>query len=204
MKAAFVPPFTARTRSALLGAAAALVAAACSSHADSLCEEIGDCSQGGDSDWIEACQSQAQDLAKEAATAGCGGAYDSYVRCADDAYVCRGNVAEFASQCANVRQRLDACLTAAHANDTCGALAARLARCSSPPDTGDASADGGGGDAAAAEGDTRAGDGGAPPDDCTAHGMCAARCYLDAVVDVCAPRPSELATVDDCSRRCVF
>jgi hypothetical protein len=52
----------------------AMAGAACSSHKDGVCQNIGDCSYRGDNDRIASCQAEAKALGSEAAAIGCGGA----------------------------------------------------------------------------------------------------------------------------------
>jgi hypothetical protein len=161
----------------LLGLAAL---SACSSHQDNVCQDIGDCAQGGSSDWITACQAEAKALTDEALSAGCSSELDSYFTCADSNFVCQGATAVFPG-CAARLTALDACLAAATADTSCVRLAMQEATCSaSTPDGGAL---------------------GTPPA-CTAARDCQARCYLDNVATVCAPRVDELQNVSACASSC--
>jgi len=111
-----------------LAAIAFAVLAGCSSHAETVCQDIGDCSQGGDSVWIAACQGEAKSLAAEANDVGCGSKYDAYYACADASYVCQGATALFPG-CDDALAALDACLAAATAGTSCVALASAETAC---------------------------------------------------------------------------
>jgi len=166
-----------------LAAIAFAVLAGCSSHAETVCQDIGDCSQGGDSVWIAACQGEAKSLAAEANDVGCGSKYDAYYACADASYVCQGATALFPG-CDDALAALDACLAAATAGTSCVALASAETAC------------GGGGT-----------DGGPTPDAgpvaaCTASRDCLASCYLRAVANTCAPSLQELETAQACGATC--
>jgi hypothetical protein len=158
-----------------------VAASACSSHQDNVCEDIGDCAQGGSSDWISSCQAEAKALQGEAAPAGCGSAFDTYFACADSNYSCQGATALFPG-CADSLATLDACLTSATANTSCVRLETAEADCgASGPDAG-------------------AGTG--TPLACTTARDCQAQCYLTIVADVCAPQVDELQNVSACASSC--
>jgi hypothetical protein len=162
-------------------ALAVLTVSACNSHPDSVCEQIGDCSEGGSSDWIASCQSEANALKTEAGGAGCGSTFDAYFACADSNYSCRGATALFPG-CDGLLAALDTCLASAIGDTSCAQLEAAEAACaSSAPDAGTAT--------------------GAPPA-CTAARDCQARCYLDHVADVCAPGVDEIPAVSTCAASC--
>ena len=158
--------------------ALALAAAACDSHAASVCQDIGYCTTQSD-DQVSACKSEARQLSAEASRSSCDKAYADYFQCADDKYVCDGNTPGFPG-CEAMRATLALCLVRGRANNACGELANRLAACP-------------------------AADGGSPPDvpqPCTDPGVCGARCYLDQVADVCAPTPRDLADYQRCAASC--
>lgn len=157
----------------------AVVISACNSNADDVCENVGACSQGGSSDWITSCQDEAKSLRAAAGASGCGGLFDSYYRCANDNFDCVGATSMFPG-CDGDRMALDACLANAAANNACGELARKTGPCATA-------------DASTAP---------APAPACTTNRECAARCYLDGVADVCAPRPDELAAVGSCVGTC--
>lgn len=156
-----------------------VASAACNTNADDVCENVGACSQGGGSDWVKSCQDEAKSLRTAAGASGCGGLYDSYYKCANDNFDCVGATATFPG-CDGDRAALDACLQAAAATNACGELARKTKPCATV-------------DASTAPATAPA---------CTASHECAARCYLDGVADVCAPRPDELAAVGSCVGPC--
>jgi hypothetical protein len=158
--------------------------AGCPSHADNVCEDIGDCAQGGDYVFIQGCQAQAQALATEASASGCGAEYDGYYACADASYDCTGITPTFAG-CGGKLSALQSCLARGAAKNACGTLDAALAAC------------GGGADAGAGTSPTP----GAP---CGIGGVCEAQCYLDSVPDVCAPMPADLGSYTQCASQCTF
>ena len=166
-----------RAQLLLLAAAVALLGPACGSHSDNVCEDIGDCAQHGDTDWIDTCQSNADALGSEAATAGCGAAFDQYYACADSSYSCQGATATFPG-CDDELAALDDCLAAATAHTACVALQTAEAACTAVP---------------AAAG---------PPPACTTTRDCQARCYLDHVASACAPQIDELEELVACSDTC--
>ena len=155
-----------------------LLALACSTKADNVCENVAACENGGSSEQVQSCQDEAKILKSEAQAGGCGGAYDDYYACADDHFACHGATASFPG-CDADRAAFDACLAQNSAANACGELERRTATCH-PVDGGSL----------------------APRPACTAERACAARCYLDSVTDPCAPRPDELATSAACQQRC--
>jgi hypothetical protein len=154
--------------------------AGCDSHADNVCEDIGDCAQGGDYTFIQGCQSEAAELATEASASGCGALYDTYYACADANYDCTGITPTFAG-CGSALDALQSCLAKGAAKNACGMLDAALAAC--------------GADAGASA---------TPGAPCTAGGVCEAQCYLDDVPDVCAPQPADLGAFSQCASQCTF
>jgi hypothetical protein len=150
-----------------------VVLAGCGTHEDAVCQDIGDCAQGGKSDFIQSCQAESKALKDEARSSGCGGPFDDYFGCADSNFTCQGATATF-SGCDGQLQALDHCLQVAEQATSCAALASKESACASLPDGG-------------------------PPPACTLARDCQAQCYLAQVGDVCAPRVSEL----DAFTRCV-
>jgi hypothetical protein len=155
-----------------------LIAAGCSTHAQSVCQDISYC-RTLNTDQERACEMNAKQLAKEASSSGCSSQYDAYFACADDRYDCQGNVPTFTG-CEMARADLDSCLAAGRADNACGALADSVNACGggSPPDPS------------------------TPPAACTAADVCSARCYLDNVPDVCLPQPTQLTQAAQCSQQC--
>jgi hypothetical protein len=167
--------------------AGATLAAGCDSDADRVCSDVTNCSHGGSDDYLTACRVQNADLSHEATRSACSAEFDAYFACADDHFECQGNKSIFPG-CEAKLSALDGCLAAGRANNACGELETELAAC--PGETPDAGADGN--------------DGGSSIEPCTAEGVCSARCYLDALANVCAPSPAELARFADCASHCVF
>lgn len=165
-------------RPTLLLLLAALIAAGCSTHAQSVCEKISFC-RTLSTDQEHTCEANVKNLAQEASTSQCSPQYDAYFSCADDRYDCEGNVPSFPG-CENARAALDDCLSAARANNACGNLSRALAACgeASPP--------------AASE----------PLLPCGAAEICSADCYLQNVTDVCSPHPIELSGALQCAKQC--
>jgi len=162
----------------------AIAAAACSSHRDNVCQAIGDCSRGGDNDWIASCEAEARALGTEAAAIGCSSVFSAYYSCADSSYSCQGATATFPG-CDDELAALDQCIAAATTSTTCAMLAAAQVDCGM-------SADGGAG----------AGPDGGAPLACTAARDCQARCYLTSVSNICAPRVDEIESVTACAATC--
>src|SRR5262249_55070484 len=159
---------------------AATVGSACKSHQDSVCQDIGDCTQGGSSTWIEGCQSELSTLAEEANKVGCSQAFSAYFSCADSQYVCRGATALFPG-CEQRLTDLDTCFGTATAGTSCARLAEQEKAC------GTTSADGGSP---------------LPAPACTAARACQANCYLTNASNPCAPRVDELETITSCAGQC--
>jgi len=173
-----------RIRAVVLALAALGVLAsaiACGSDRDNVCESIGNCEQGGSSDWIDGCKSEAKLLDNEAYLAGCGTALGDYYGCAHDNFECHGATSSFPG-CEAKLAAVNDCLTKATTQTACAELRARTASCT-PMD--------GGADAAPAV---------APA--CTASRDCQARCFLDNVKSACAPALEELATFATCASMC--
>ena len=140
--------------------AAALTSVACSSHSDDVCQDIGDCSQRGDSDWIATCQGDAKALSDTAAGIGCAAAFNRHYSCADSNYSCQGAAATFPG-CDQELAALDDCTTAATVDTACAKLQAAEAACTTATPA-------------------------APLPACTALRNCQAACYLAAVANDCA------------------
>ena len=209
------------------GALAALLLTGCPSNQSAVCQSVGDCSQGGSSDWVNACQNEANLLQTEAQTDDCGTEYDDYYSCAESNFTCTGTTASFPG-CDAKLEALDSCINMAEAKTSCAALTAAEATCGAPPvdaaapavpassatdagDAGDAGGDAsapvnaGAADAAPppSAGPDAGGDAGAEvPIACTAQRDCEARCYLDIVADVCAPQVDELDEFYTCASAC--
>ncbi len=177
-----------RRHAAALFFAVASVSAAlagCDSTADTVCQDIANCSHGGSDDWVTACQTQADDLAAEAESSGCKPAYDGYFSCAEAHFECHGNESRF-DGCDARKGALDACLAAGRARNACGELDAKLTACgTSTPPASDAPTD-----------DTTL-------EPCTTGGVCSAQCYTTSIIDVCAPKPAELSAFAACASHCV-
>lgn len=154
-----------------------VLAAACGTHADQVCEDIGLCSSQSD-DQIAACQKEGKQLGVEARASGCGSQFDGYFSCADSRYVCNGNVPSF-SGCESTRASLDSCLAAARDKNSCGQLDARLSAC---PTTSPAP--------------------NPVPGPCSTTELCSSRCFLDDVADVCRPQSIELVNFSHCVQQC--
>jgi hypothetical protein len=168
---------------ALLPLLAALLLAACDSDSDKACQDVGNCSRGGSDDWIMHCQAQAETLGDEAHAVGCQAAFDAYFECTGDHFECTGNQSSFPG-CEAKLEAYSTCLATKEAGTACVALENELATC----DPADGAAKGG-----------------SPmPTPCTASGDCSARCYLDALANVCAPTAAELTAFADCASHCVF
>ena len=165
--------------------AALLAGAACSSHTENVCEDVGDCARGGDTSWITRCQAEANALGAEAADGGCAADFNGYYSCADSNYTCHGATALFPG-CDDALAALDACLAAATASSACARLTTKETTC----------------DATQARADAGTGTDAGPPPACTAARDCQAACYLADVVDVCAPRVDEIELVSTCAASC--
>ncbi len=153
--------------------------AACSSASDSLCDDIGDC-RTLSSDQVASCQREARALSAEAGASACGTQAAAWFACAGGRYECRGNVPTY-SGCDPARSALDSCLARARATNSCGALASGLAACPGATSTSDPAA---------------------PPPPCGAAEVCASRCYLDSVGNLCAPTPLQLSLAAQCTATC--
>jgi hypothetical protein len=156
----------------------------CESHATAVCEDQGDCSQGGDNDWITRCEDEAKLLEHQANSTHCGKEYDRYYACADDHFVCHGATASFPG-CGTLRAALEACL-ARDRKSPCAVLAARQAQCVVTDIDAGAEAD--------------AGD--VPEPACDLQRQCEARCYLDTAAETCGPRLDELSAFSECAESC--
>jgi hypothetical protein len=96
-----------------------LLLVACDTKNEAVCNDVGDCSHGGSTDWVEQCKANAAALDTESHNSGCGDLFDSYYECAKSKYTCSGNVASFPG-CD--RSALDTCLTKARAGTACANL----------------------------------------------------------------------------------
>jgi len=162
-----------------------LLGVACNSHEDDVCENVGACTQGGSSDWITSCEDEAKSLRNEANSDGCLALFDDYYDCAASSFTCKGVTASFPG-CDGQRSALENCLGTGEAKTSCKELTAKTAACAA------SSSDGGSPDAGAP--------GLAPA--CTVARDCQARCYLDHVMNPCAPALDELSGVTDCASAC--
>src|SRR5262249_9569340 len=156
-----------------------LISAGCSTHAQSVCQQIGYC-RTYTTDQERTCEADVKALAAEASSSGCSPQYDTYFACADDHYDCQGNTPTF-NGCDSARATLDDCLANGRALNACGELDNALAACGAgtPPDPF------------------------LPPAACGATEVCSARCYLDNVPDVCFPQPIQLSRATQCSQQCL-
>ncbi len=148
---------------------------ACNSNAENICEDIGDCTQGGSSDWITACKTESQKLRNEAIATSCTAELDAYEQCQSDKFDCEGATSLFPG-CDAQRAALETCLSAATTSTACAELAAKTASC-------------------------QAADGGAIVA-CSPLRDCEARCFLVNVADPCAPNAAELETNATCASSC--
>jgi hypothetical protein len=162
-----------------------LAFAACESNEDDVCENVGACSQGGDTDWITSCKDEAKSLRNEAQADGCGALFDDYYSCASSNFTCKGITASFPG-CDGQRVAMENCLSAGEAKTSCKELTTKTTACAA------AGVDGGPPDAGTL--------GLAPA--CTVARDCQARCYLDHVNNPCAPMIDELSSVTACSSSC--
>lgn len=151
-----------------------LLLVACNSDAENVCEDIGDCTQGGSSDWIAACKSEASKLRAEAVAASCIVELDAFEKCESDHFDCEGATSLFPG-CDTETAALDSCLAAATSGTACADLAAANVAC--------------GVEAGVLVG-------------CTALRDCEARCFLDHVQNPCAPRADEIESVTACGASC--
>jgi hypothetical protein len=177
--------------------------AGCSSNSDSVCEDIGDCAQGGSSSWITSCQSEADLLQEQANASGCGNAFTAYYSCANSHYACNGATPSFPG-CDSQLGALDTCLAAITAGSYCTQLTAAEAACASAALDSGSGSDSGKGEDAGASGTPVLGDAGPipPPPACNLARDCLAQCYLANVGDVCAPAVNELQASDICAATC--
>ena len=147
------------------------------SKLQNLLTDLGDCSEGGSSDWIKSCQSEVKLLEHESGTNGCVALFDDYYACASASFTCEGATASFPG-CDAKRAALDACFGKAEATTSCRELATKQSPCSGV-------------------------DAGGPlpsvPPACTLARDCAARCFLDHASNACAPRVDELQDVASCT-----
>lgn len=165
---------------ALLGGALS----GCTSDAADVCENVGACAQGGDSEWIRRCSAEAKLLGVESNGSGCGSAYDAYYSCEAKNFECHGATPVFPG-CDQKRKDLGQCLSRAQASTACGRLSIETSAC---------------GGTAVSRADAGS-DAGVPPA-CTASRECQAQCFLDQIGNVCKPRVDELSTFTTCAASC--
>jgi hypothetical protein len=166
-----------RSAHVLVAAPVLLAAASCgNSHADDVCENIGDCAEGGDPTFIANCKAEAKALRAELVTYGCDTDFDEYTACADTTFACQGATPTFS--CSAGLMALDTCIQMNQASTACSALAAKQAACTTPPATS------------------------GPPVTCTLARDCEAQCVLSGASDVCALRPDELDAIRACTSAC--
>jgi hypothetical protein len=158
-------------------AIAALLLAGCGTTSDSVCEDVGLC-RGQTDDQISACQTEAKSVVVESRASGCGLQADVFYGCADARYLCTGDTPSFPG-CDPSRAAIDACLEKARAQNACGQLDARLSACVG----------------------TRTPSAPAPAP-CGITELCASRCFLDDVADVCRPQATELVSFSHCVQQC--
>ena len=154
-----------------------LLVASCASHQDNVCQDVGDCTQGGASAFIQSCKDEAKALEGESREAGCAAPFDGYYACADMRFACVGATSTF-NGCDHALEVLDNCLGAAQASTSCAALAKSQSSCTALLDAG------------------------GPAPACTAGRDCEAHCYLANVTNVCAARPDELDAFQKCASSC--
>jgi hypothetical protein len=154
----------------------AFAAASCASHEDSVCEDIGDCANGGDTAFIQSCKTEAKALRAELATYGCQPQFDEYYACADSTYQCQGATPRFS--CSAGLNELNNCIHVYGRATACATLARQQAACTAAPAVT-----------------------GVPPA-CTLARDCEARCVLDNAADVCAPGLTELDAIRACTAAC--
>lgn len=147
---------------------------ACASDEASYCDNVGNCTQAGDTTWIQSCNDELATLSTEAVASGCTPELDAYFACTSAHFDCEGITATFPT-CDAAHAALDACIANAQVGTACAALAAATASCATNPP---------------------------PPPACSASRDCQARCYLQNVANPCAPRVDELANVTSCGSAC--
>ena len=161
----------------------AIAMSGCDTHQENVCQDVGDCAHGGNTDFIAMCKAEANALQTEAQAAGCGADLGAYYDCADSNFSCQGATPLFPG-CDAKLTALDDCLAAATAATSCAELAAAETACGGQQADAGAAADAG------------------PPPACTAARDCQARCYLDQVGNVCGPRADEIEAVTACASSC--
>lgn len=175
-------------RSVRLAALLATLTVGCTSDPESVCEDVGNCAQGGDSEWIQRCTTEAQSLANESEKMGCRSLYDDYYSCASSNFTCQGATPRFPG-CDARLAALNRCLASAEAKSACAALSAKTTACGA---SGPSNADGG----------LEAGTSPGVPPACTANRDCEAQCFLQEVSNVCKPRIDELSSFVTCAESC--
>src|SRR5262245_8489858 len=101
---------------------AVFAAVACAADQDDYCDNVGDCAEGGSSDFIQSCKEDARFLKREASSNGCSGKFDDYFACTQSNFECHGATAVFPG-CDAQRAALDDCFAAAQAKTSCAELA---------------------------------------------------------------------------------
>jgi hypothetical protein len=191
-----------RSAGSLLVATTIIVAliVACSTNQENVCDAVGDCEQGGNSDWVQGCKDDAKLLKTEAQANGCGAALDDFYSCANGNFECNGATSSFPG-CEGKQATLDACLTKVIAQTACGELAQKTSGCgdAGPNPNVDASVVP---DASVvADASVSAADASIPAA-CSAMRDCHARCFLNDVTNLCAPTIEELTTFATCASMC--
>jgi len=159
-----------------LSLALLLLLCACESDEQSYCDNVGDCSNKGSSDWIASCNDETSALETEAHAVGCGPQVDAYYACTNENFTCDGITSSFPG-CDDDRAALDACIAAAQSGTACDELTQATSACpGAQPDAGAAS--------------------------CDASRDCQARCYLDNVPSPCAPTAAQIQAVTSCASAC--
>jgi hypothetical protein len=154
----------------------ALAGSGCASHEDSVCEDIGNCANGGDTTFIQSCKKEAKALRAELATYGCEPQFDEYYACADSTFRCEGATPRFS--CSAGLNELNGCIHVYGRVTACATLAREQMACTTPSTPT-----------------------GVPPA-CTLARDCESRCVLDNAADVCAPDLTELDAVRACAAAC--
>lgn len=99
-----------------------LLLAGCNTTIEDVCENVADCSHGGDIDFTQQCQASNGGLETEARNVGCGDQFKAYYDCANEKFTCTGNVSTFPG-CDRIP--LDTCIAAARTGTACTELASR-------------------------------------------------------------------------------
>ena len=105
---------------------------ACASDEASYCDNVGNCTQAGDTTWIQSCNDELATLSTEAVASGCTPELDAYFACTSAHFDCEGITATFPT-CDAAHAALDACIANAQVGTACAALAAATASCGDEP-----------------------------------------------------------------------